>query len=206
MRAHVQKIVFPVVGVALLVVSVAGLAQSARAGLAQTLYRTTKFGLVRHAAPEPTLRRAQQAHRLYPYNYYFCIWTAEKAYYERAGFDGREQPARVEAARLWCDRGLALNPFNSQVQRLKTRLLARTSPRDALDFWKAYVDWYFWEPYHHAVLVDLYTRVGALADARDALRWVKDSPHYADASAAVRAIEEPEDLDAIVDSMMDLLR
>ncbi len=193
-------------GGALLAMSLVGMGLSARAGLAQAIYASAKFGPVRHAPPEATLRRAERAHRLYPFNYFLCIQASEKAYYERRGSDGREDPGRVEAAALWCERGLALNPYNSQLQRMKTRLLARTDLRAALDHWQAYVDWYFWEPYHHAVLVDLRTKLGDVVGARDALRWVKGSPHYAAAEAAVRAIEEPEDLDALVDGMMEMMR
>ena len=202
MPRGIQKYGWLLAGTVLLAVAVAGIAQSTRAALAQALYRTTKFGIIRESPPEFTIRRAEQAHRLYPYNYFFCIWTAEKAYYERVGPDRRVQPSRLEAAWQWCEKAMALNPYNSQANRLKTRLLARQSPRDALEHWRDYVDWYFWEPYHHAVLVDLYVRVGDVAGASDALRWLEGTTYYAHALAAIQSIQEPEDLDARIESLI----
>ena len=97
---------------------------------------------------------------MYPYNYYFCIWTAEKAYYTSFEVDNKEALRRLNIAQRWCNAGLGLNAYNSQLRRLKTHLLEKKSPSEAADYWKKYVEWQFWEPYNHAVLAELYAETG----------------------------------------------
>jgi hypothetical protein len=169
-------------GVLLLALAALGAWHSARAGLSYMVYHHTKFIPPReYERPETVARRCEDAYRLYPYNYYLCIWIAEKCWYARHDLDGSESPGRVELARLWCDRGLALNRRKSQLRLLKTRLLARHSVREAIDHWNDYVRWHFWEPHNHAILVELYAEAGDFAEALRSLEWVKGSKHYAEA-------------------------
>ena len=174
-------------GVLLLLLSCAGLWHSARAGLSYLVYHHVKFTPPReYDRPESAAMRCEAAHRFYPYNYYMCIWIAEKCWYERYDVDGSESAARVSLARRWCDSGVDLNRRKSQLRLLKTRLLARDSVRDAIAQWKDYVDWHFWEPYNHAVLVELYAQEGDYAGAMESLAWVKGSKHYAEAHLALQ--------------------
>lgn len=169
-------------GVLLLAVAALGVWHSARASLSYMVYHHAKFTPPReYDRPETVARRCKDAHRFYPYNYYLCIWIAEKCWYARYDIDGSESAGRVELAREWCDRGLALNTRKSQLRLLKTRLLAKRSIREAIDQWRDYVDWHFWEPHNHAVLVELYAEAGDFAGATKSLEWVKGSKHYAEA-------------------------
>ena len=169
-------------GAVLLLVSAAGALYSARASLSYMVYHHTKFTPPRaFAGPEGAARRCEVAYRLYPYNYYLCIWIAEKCWYARYDIDGSESGTRLALAAKWCDRGLKLNMRKSQLRLLKTRLLAKGSVHDAIEHWLDYVDWHFWEPYNHAVLVGLYAEAGNYAEAMNSLQWVKGSKHYAEA-------------------------
>jgi len=172
------------IGLLLLVLSVYGIFHGIRASLAQAIYHYVKYGAGSKVVEDlrATFRRCQDSFRLYPYGYYLCIWTAEKAYYGRFGPNGKEVPERLEAARLWCERGLELNYYKSQLRRLKTRLLARESLPDAIEYWGKYVDWQFWEPYNHAVLVEMYAEAGDLNNALESLVWVEGSEYYEEAS------------------------
>ena len=111
----------------------------------------------------------------------------------------------MAAAERWCDRGLKLNPFSSQLQRLKTRLLARTSLPDAIEQWEQYVDWHFWDPYHHAVRVDLHVRAGDVKRARAALIWLENTRYYREAQEKIHALEPP-DLGDSIERLMESLR
>ncbi|MDI6774144.1 MAG: hypothetical protein QME60_01940 [Verrucomicrobiota bacterium] len=182
MRTFTARVCRISAGALLLGVAVAWTARGARAGVAQILYRQCKFGGVlqypKAGRLGATFRRCEDAQRLYPWNYWFCVWTAESAWHERFDLLGREIPEHVKMAAYWCDNGLARNPYKSQLRLLKTRLLERESVVEALRYWEACVDWEFWNPYNHAVLVDLRARAGDYAGAMESLEWVKGSSHY----------------------------
>ena len=181
-----RKIAILAAGLLLLVISAVGAVHGVRAGLSQALYRQAKFGAGRDN-PRGILRRCAAAHKLYPLNYYACIWAAEQAYYTVGQTRAAESDQRLLAAQTWCDRGLELNPYRSQLRLLKTRLLARTALPNAIEYWETYVNEHFWEPYNHAVLVDLYARAGRFEDASAALKWVEGSPHYNEARTQLTA-------------------
>jgi len=166
-----------VAGVALLAVAGYGICYGIQASIAQALYHEAKYGGVKDDAGL-VLNRCEEAYRLYPCNYYFCIWTAEKAYYRSFGVEKNEARKLLAAAERWCDAGLELNFCNSQLRLLKTRLIERKSVPDAINYWQAYVEWQFWEPYNHAVLADLYVKSGQFEKASDSLQWVKGSKYY----------------------------
>ncbi len=173
-----------------------GLIHAVRATVAQGLYWQCKFGSVSSYPSwtrlSATQRRCEMAHRLYPYNYWFCIWTAELAWYSRLDPHGQEMVETMHVAELWCDRGLALNPWKSSLHLLKTRLLQRRNVADALHQWETYVNWHFWDPYHHAVLAELRALVGDFVGALESLDWVRGSSHYAEAAARIQSIWEQQ--------------
>lgn len=170
-------------GVLLMCGAVWGLVHSVRASVAQAMYYQAKYGAAREY-PKAVFRRAELSHRLYPYNYYLCIWTSELAYY--SSFELEDEAEREEMLRVaqhWCNTGLALNPYKSQLRLLKARLLARESPAGALAYWEEYVDWHFWDAFNHAMIVEFAAAAGDFERALDAMRWVKGSPHEAHARA-----------------------
>ena len=166
--------------VVLITVAMAGLLHGTRAAVANAIYYRAKFGSLKDR-PDKIIAACEQAHRLYPFQHRFCLWTAEQAYVDRFDAAGRERPDRLAAAETWCRRGLTLQPYSQALHLLNVRLTARASLRDAIDKWDEYVDWHFWDPYNHAVRVELYSRVGRFGEAAEALTWVRGSEYFQEA-------------------------
>jgi len=165
-------------GLLLIVCSLPGLIHGVRAGLAQHLYWRVKHGPDRNDAGE-ILRVGSRAHAIYPYNYNLCLWTAERALsMANAAPAGPPREEAYELVSRWCETGLALNPYPRRLRFIKMHLLHRTSVAAALRYWEEYVDWHFWEPYNHAVLVELYAAAGRFAEAESALRLAKGSRSF----------------------------
>ena len=163
-------------GALLVLGGLAGAAWSVRAGLGQAIYFQAKFGPNR-ANPEVVDALAQRAIRLYPFQYRLCVWAAETAYYHRHDASGVVMPERLAMADAWCQRGLKLQPYNSELRLLDVRLTALTSPGEAARKWRPYLDWAFWYPYHHLVMVELACDAGRFSEAAAALEWVKGTPY-----------------------------
>ncbi len=164
-------------GALLITLGIFGAHYAWRASCAHWLYHYAKFGGGRDDLPS-ILRSIEKGHRLYPHNYRFCTWAAEQAFYGRSEVRGEQRDRRCRAAENWTDVGLALNHFSGPLHFLKARLLERRDPAAAAASWARYVKWHFWEPYNHAVLVDLYASMGDFDRASDELDWVKGSAHY----------------------------
>ena len=175
-------------GVVLLVVGLCGVVRGTRAGLGQFLYYHCKFGWFKQD-PDVVFECCEWAHKLYPIDYYFCMWTAEKAYYSslEPGVHPVWRDRRWRLAGEWCERGLRLNPYKSPLRLLKTRLLAENSLGDAIGYWQRFVEWQFWNPYNHAVLAELYARQGDRGRAEQELGWVKDSKLREESAVKVEA-------------------
>jgi len=160
---------------ALLAVCAAGIVHGSRAAAAQWMYERAKYGADRASLPR-VLALCESAQGLYPLNYYFCLWAAEQAYYA-SGAAGRE--AARAAADRWCERGIALNPYNRELQIIRVRLWQERSPGLAAAQWARYVDWQFWDPYNHALLAELYAEAGEIEQALAELEWGRRSPYCA---------------------------
>lgn len=174
-RIRVDQWFLAVVGVVLLVLSLAGAAFAARAAVASTLSYKSQFGADRDDV-EKVLDNCRMAYALYPHNYYFSIYAAEMAYYRAPEAQGKVRAYRLRQASLWCDRGLQQNPYKSQLRRLKTRFLWEESPMKAIEYWREYTEWQFWEPYNHATLAEMLARAGEFEEAEKSLAWVKVDP------------------------------
>jgi len=164
-----------------------GLVSSVRASRAQWIYHQSKFAC---GVTDPVigLKRLEQAHTLYPYNYYFCVWsTGEALMHATRMINHQEAVAIVKEAETWCDIGLALNPQERQLNLFKARLLQARDPAAAVTLWEDYVDWRFWDPFVHSVSVDLYATAGMYAEALDSLAWTRGSPYHAQAESALRS-------------------
>ena len=168
-------------GLFLLVLSLCGIVHGVRAGMAHALYFQARYG-GRESHPDAIFVLCEQADRLYPFNYNLCILAAKTAY--AASFSGdRNESARLLAlAERWCDKGLRIDVYKRSLRLLKTRLMAMKSLPDAIRYWEAYVEWEFWAPRNHAVLVELYSRAGDFDRALESLAWTRGSDCYADAS------------------------
>ena len=174
----------------LLTVGVIGLVRGLCTSAAQRLYYVSKFGACRDDMA-CIARNCATAAQLYGVNYYFFLWAAERAY--DASLGGGEDAARMgRLARRWCDRGVALNPYNSSLRLLRTRLLQEEDPAAAAAYWQRYVDWNPWHAHHHAVLTELYADAGQWRRALLALRFIRGRPYHAEARRALRAALERE--------------
>jgi hypothetical protein len=174
------------IGGILLLVSLAGIVHGCRACLAFVLYFQSKYGAANDSI-SGILRRNETAHGLYPFNTYSCSWTARKAYAAARGLSGRERDAMLAAARLWCERGLTRNRYKRELQVLKTELLKDKSPAEALKIWEPYVEWNFWNPANHVLLVELYAAVGDFAKAEQSLGLLRGRREHAEAKRRLEA-------------------
>lgn len=169
-----------IAGMLLLSLAGFGVWYGVRTSHAQGLYFASKYGRWK-GDPDKILAAAEAAHARYPHNDELCIWTAETAYYRHLDVPVPAAEALRTAAETWCARGLALNPYASPLRLLDVRLTQRRSLAEAISKWEAYVDWQYWEPYNHAVLVELYARAGRYDDALDSLALIKGRAHHAEA-------------------------
>ncbi|NQT94743.1 MAG: hypothetical protein HQ559_18450 [Lentisphaerae bacterium] len=183
-------------GLLLLVLSLLYFVHGVRAGLSQVLYRSSHVLLVRGSGADidTALARCETAYRIYPYSYHLCRWIASRAYALRRSPQGEEIPARIAAAKTWCDRGLMLNGRRRSLRVLAARLKARTSPEEALEDWNEYVKWDFWQPRNHAFTVDMAIAAGDLGRASEALRWVKGKHRKRAAERLRRAWQREREL------------
>lgn len=186
-----KKLCIICTGAILLAVSVLGIVHGIPASTAFVLYYQAKYGSASDN-PRGIFRRCDRAFRLYPRNYYFAMFTARTAYCSSYDVDGDEAKQRLETASRWCKIGLKLNPYKRETRLVKARLLARDSVRDAIAYWEEYVDWHFWEPYNHSVLVELHARAGNFVKATESLKWVKGSEYYEKASRKLSLARQEE--------------
>jgi tetratricopeptide (TPR) repeat protein len=175
-----KRFAWAILGLMLLAFSAYGIVYGIRVEWAQLRYFQAKYGSAKDN-PDRIFSLCEKAYPVYPFNYNFCIWAAETAYYTSSEVSGNESIRRRALAERWCGTGLKSNFYKSQLRLLKTRLLAEEDLSDAIRYWEAYVDWQFWAPYNHAVLVDLYSRAGDFDKALQSLEWVKGSEYHEEA-------------------------
>ncbi len=159
------------VGVFMVMVALAGVWHSLRAGVAQCYYHAARYGKA-GSDTEQVLELCRRAYVLYPENYYFSILAAEKAYYTAGAVEPGARKRRMDQAAVWCDRGLVQNGWKGQLRRLKVRFLWEQSPSEAIRFWRVFTDWQFWEPYNHAELAAMYAQVGDFTNAEREMKWI----------------------------------
>lgn len=176
-RISIDQWFLAAAGTVFLVLSLAGVIHATRASIAARLSRNAQLATPPVEVGQ-VLEWCRRAYALYPWNYYFSIFTAEAAYYQADRVRGDAREERLRQARVWCDRGLVQNKYKSQLRRLKTRFLWEESPAQAIAYWAAYTDWHFWEPYNHATLAELYARNGDIDQAEQELKWVERDPAY----------------------------
>ena len=162
---------------ALACLAAAGAVHGVRAAGAFADYHRAKWGSGKDR-PELALDLCARARSQYPWNYRACEFAADTALDTAGQRRGEEQDLWLERAEEWSEDGLRLNPYDGDLRLVKTRVLETASLREALDYWKTYVDWEYWDPFNHAVLADLYARAGDLVGARHSHPLVKGSVYY----------------------------
>ncbi len=176
-------------GLLVMLATLPGLGQAVRASRGHMLMHEARFGDSRHD-PDAALLLYHQAHRQYPYSYHMAINAATLAWEEyvraKTGGDSEQAANYLDTTRYWTRIGLYRNPYPIQLRWLNQRLLEiDDSIEDAIHYWEKHTAWHFWYAYNHAVLADLYTRSQRFKDAERALRMLRGSPYYAEASEAL---------------------
>lgn len=166
-----------IAGVGLVAVGAVGIYHGVRASIAAALYHEAKYGAASRT-PEEIFRLCGRAHRLYPYSYAVSQWAADTAWNSRYADGVDTWLKRVEETERWTDRALAQNPYLMNARQMKARLLALYSPTAAVPYWQTFLDWAFWNPEHHFVMVELCLETGDFGGAVAALRWTQGSPFH----------------------------
>lgn len=183
-RIRVDQWFLASMGALMLILSLVGVRYGLRASVAAALAHEARFGSS-SSNVEFVRDACRRAYTLYPWNYYFSIFTAELAYYRADEVSGPLRDERLRQAEMWCERGLMQNGYRSQLRRLKTRFLWERSPAEAIAYWEAHTRWQYWEPYNHETLAGLYARYGEFDKAEQALKVIEKFPAYAETRAMV---------------------
>lgn len=168
-------------GVVLIGVGLWGSWYCIRAVRSQILYHAIKFKQPDMALRE-TVKIAERAYRLYPYNYHMSRWVAEKAWYSNQN---------AEVAADWASRGVALNPWQRDLRWLDALLVGRSDPAEAARRWASYSDWAFWNPWMLAGRVYWYAVAGRVEDAEAYLPYLDGKGNFTWAEQALEAARLP---------------
>lgn len=180
------RTVCALLGACLMTGSVALAWHGLRASVASQKYHAAKYGDAKGDV-DTVLKLGEEAWTRYRWNYHFCILAAEAAHHAAENTTNLQSSAHMkDAERLWCERGLVLNRHKSQLRILKARSLSETSPLDAARYWEAFVDWDYWDPYHHRVLVEFYAAAGEFERAEECLNVIEGLDHAREAEVALR--------------------
>jgi len=187
-KKHIQPgaIACIATGLLLSALSVPALIYGVRATRAFIAYHRARWRS-EGVAPARLLDLCARAHAQYPHNYRLSVLAARTAFAQGQTGDDDRADALLEAAEEWCDTGLEQNSVHTELRELKARLIAYGSEKEAVEYWERYLDWHFWAPVNHAVMVDLSVNAGNLSRAEAALKWLEGSPYH---TAAKKRIEE----------------
>jgi hypothetical protein len=182
------------VGLSLTALSVPALVYSVRATRAFATYHRVRWR-PGDLTPADLLRRCDEAYPLYRHNYRLSLTATDTAFTAgeaEADFDRADM--LLQAAEDWCDRGLEENGLHMELRSIKARLIAYGSRKEAVAYWDRYLDWHFWDPMNHALMVDLSVDAGDLARAEAALQWLKGSRYYVPALKRIEAARKAQAL------------
>lgn len=152
----------------------------------QGFYYAAKYGSLRSDDPA-ALAALDAAHDLNAANYNACEHAARLAWDIANRTTGVNRIELREQARLWCDRALALNPYQRSMRWMHAQQLAREDAGRGLSAWHAYVEWDFWQPENHLILADMALNARRLDIAEQALPWAAGAADYAAMAARIKA-------------------
>lgn len=160
----------------LILVAIMGFIYSVRATIAQVLYYSAKYGSARNYT-DGIIWRAERIKNLYPQHYLAFTYAASSAYRESKNNSLREKEMK-NIAREFCDLALESNPYKRQMRLLDARLIAENNPYAAVEKWKNYLEWAFWDPLNHKLMIEFYLKAGDIASAVESLEFTIGSPYY----------------------------
>jgi hypothetical protein len=170
-------------GAALLAICCIGILHASRCAISQWTYFGLKYGPER--AEELSMRMAERAYRLCPWNFHLAAWAGEYSYKRVSPATARDEDSWLQSASKWCLRSLKSNPYKRNMNVLRARLLQVESPRLAVSFWRRYVDWNYWSRYNHSLLAELLASEGRFDEAVMELDLAGDGADRAEAGKRV---------------------
>ena len=179
-------------GIAMVCLSVCGIAHGIRAATAQVLYFQARHGRDKESGGR-ILTHSRKAHKLYPYNYNVCAIAADTAFSNsrKASVENATRKLVTQSVH-WCNLGLNLNFYDRRLRLTKTILLSdKEETKDkAIRFWEEYTDWNYWNPHNHCVLALMYALRGDFQKAESAASLIKGSEYFPIARRIILAEKE----------------
>ncbi len=176
--------IVPVLAVGIGAIGLLGAISSVRFAVSSLFYRQARF--VRHAGGGDYLARAsklaQTAYKMDEWNHPFWSWLSDGLV---TAYGTSGDPDILAGAALWSKRGLAANSYGWRLSVTRAKVLAETSPDEAVRFWERYVEWHYWEPFNHAYLAELHARAGDTGRALHVLRRIEGMPYHEQARQIV---------------------
>jgi hypothetical protein len=169
---------------------IGGSVYSFRTAMAQGIYHDLKFG-TDTVDFDGISDDARVAQHLYPVNYRLCSWVAQQAWDQYAA-TGESHKMQLNEALEWSARAVELNPYPRDIRESRRKSLEETNLAEAITDWSAFVDWNFWDPYNHAVLLELFVKANNLEGAFSELKWVRGTPYAVRSIDLLRALMEKE--------------
>jgi len=167
-----------------------GCVYSLRVTLAQIFYYEAKYGVSKDCI-DGIIWRAEKIKSLYPWHYLAFTHAAA-----RANKEAKDNPERMiemkDIANRFCTLSLRLNPYKRQMRLMEARLISEKNTLLAVDKWKSYLEWAFWDPLNHKIMVEFYLKAGDFASAMESLEFTLNSPYYEECRNMIRDFWEKE--------------
>lgn len=162
------------VGLLLLISGVWGVYASIVTGRNQWDYYQTRY----HADPPlpvgEVLKNAEDAYALWPHNYYFWQYAANRSLTAAFAAESTEECLRYQnRADYWSAAAVGANRYLSNIAYTRAYVLQKSGRlAEAIAVWRDVVDREFWVYDHHKFLCELLLDAGELDAAEGELVWL----------------------------------
>jgi len=164
----------------LVVLGAAAAVHSIRAAFAQRLYLETKYGMFRGLKNEKRPIEASdavaatvfRAYKVYPENYYFPTYAANRALVDAMqATDSEAFNEYLTRADYFVRLALAINPYEAESRMLHATILAEGGRlQEAIAYWRDEVlEREYWNPDNHNFMARLYLRSSLIEDMKAAI-------------------------------------
>lgn len=178
-----------VVSCLLVVMGATATIHAVRAAFAQRFYLEAKYGLFRGLKREKlpieisddVAAQAYRAYKLYPENYYFPTYAANRALVDamQEATDSVAFNECLSRADYFVRLALVINPYETECRMLYATVLAEDGRvQEAIAYWRDEVlEREYWNPDNHNFMAQLYLRSSRIEDMKaavDELAFVND--------------------------------
>jgi|LSQX01.2.fsa_nt_gb lipopolysaccharide biosynthesis regulator YciM len=181
----------------LFICGIFGFIYSVRTSIAQISYKKVKYGFfpgTRKEVPQiynsiEASRKAFNAQKLYPQNYYFPSYAAFCSLENAYDADSREEHRQhIERAMHFSQLALNINPGEPEARMVYALALAEKGEvNESISYWESeVVKKEFWNPAHHEFLAKLYNRA---SDPENLKKAVNELPFIHDSELRKELIE-----------------